>query len=418
MVKEIMLNFSHNKKDKYMIFLSLILSVFTSFQAFAMPVDVHGYLRSGVGNNLSGEKQRCFNNPGSEGNEFRLGNECSIYGETSFALEFLDGKATNSSFKVQTTLAYFPNANTQYGDESSQNDVDIVEAFFEAKNIEGIPYTYWVGKRFYRDVDLHMNDFYYFAAMNGVGAGVKDIPLFNGNFSLAYLQETMNTTTNSDQLVKSYLDFRLFNIKTDSIGELNFWGSLANAPKGKIASTNYEHINGSALGFRLRNNLENGFNDFALVYGNKLLSSLSVYGNGEIANGTINSNKYKIRAVEHLTKKINDKLELHSAITLEQRNNGKADSTWWNIGARPVYFLKDNLHFVTEIGHSQVLSSTQTLTLTRLTLAYEITISKSIWARPVIRAFVSETVWNKANRTNFNNKSEGHSLGFQAEAWF
>ncbi len=399
-----------------------------SLNAIAMPVDFHGYLRSGVGNNLSGQKLGCFNNPGSEGNEFRLGNECSIYGESTFTLEFLEKSKTSSSFKVQTTLAFFPNANTQYGDESNQNDVDIVEAFFEAKNIDGIPYTYWAGKRFYRDVDIHMNDFYYFAAMNGVGAGVKDIPLFNGSFSAAYIQEVMTSSSTSDQLVKSYFDFRLFGVKVDPIGELNFWSTLSNAPKGSIGSKdsstgvtsykNYQKVDGEAVGVRLRNSLTGGFNDFAVIYGRNLMSSLSVYGNGEIATNADNNKRYKIRIVEHLTKKLNDKLEFHSALTFEQRNSGLKDSRWVSIGARPVYSLKENLHFVTEVGHSEVINSEKSLQLTRLTAALEIAINQSIWARPVIRLFATETFWNKENRTNFQGKKEGHSVGVQGEAWF
>ena len=66
---------------KKIVNLIVVLGAFVVLnQAWAMPVDMHGYLRSGTGNNLQGGKQNCFNNPGSEGNEFRLGNECGIYG--------------------------------------------------------------------------------------------------------------------------------------------------------------------------------------------------------------------------------------------------------------------------------------------------------------------------------------------------
>jgi maltoporin len=386
-----------------------------------MPVDVHGYLRSGVGNSLSGGKQGCYNNPGSQGNEFRLGNECGIYGETTFALEFLEKNKSDSSFKLQTTLAYFPSANTQYGDESKNNDLDIVEAFFEAKKLEDAPYTYWIGKRFYRDADVHMNDFYYFAAMNGVGAGIADIPLFNGKLAVAYLQETMTstaTTPTNEQIVKSYLDFRLFGINTASLGELNFWGTLAHAPAGTIDSKSYQKVDGESLGVRLHNKLNEGQNDFAIIYGRNLMSSLSVYGNGEIVTGANNTSRYIIRLVEHLTRKASSNLEYNFTSSAELRNLGKHDSLWWDIGTRPVYFISEHLHFVTELGHSEVIEGNSTKTLTRATVAYEIALNKSIWARPVLRAFVSETIWNNENKVNFNNKSEGHSVGFQAEVFY
>lgn len=50
-------------------------------------VDFGTYLRSGIGSNGNGGDQVCFNNPGAAGNEFRVGNECTTYGElaiTSF----------------------------------------------------------------------------------------------------------------------------------------------------------------------------------------------------------------------------------------------------------------------------------------------------------------------------------------------
>ncbi len=400
---------------KKLLFISVFLMCSNSF---AMPVDVHGYLRSGVGNAGNGEKASCFNNPGSEGNEFRLGNECGTYGETTFALDFLEKNQANTSFKVQSTFAFFPNNNTQYGDESSTNDIDVVETFFESNKLPEVPYRLWVGKRFYRDVDVHMNDFYYFAAMNGVGAGVSDINLFNANLKLAYLQETTKSTTNNEQVVKSFFDIRLFDLKTNSFGDLNFWSAIGNTSSGRVGSTNYEKLNGFLFGLRLRNSLESGFNDFAVIYGNKLLSSLSVYGNSETGTGIDNSGKYKFRVVEHITTKISPKFELHASSTIEQRNNGRTDSLWWNIGSRPTYFINDNLRFVTEVGHSEVIDSTKTLSLTRLTFAYEVSINQSIWARPVIRAFVTKSLWNKDNRVNFNNKKDGHAIGFQGEAWF
>ncbi len=397
--------------------LLFFISSFICFQSFAMPVDVHGYLRSGVGNNLQGGKQNCFNNPGSQGNEFRLGNECSVYGETTFQLDFLP-KTDSSRFKVQTTLAFFPNENTQYGDESDLNDVDIVEAFAESKNLEDVPYTYWVGKRFYRDVDIYMDDFYYFAAMSGVGAGVDDIPLFGGKFAAAYLQETMTSTKSKDQLVKSYFDFRLFDVSAGDVGTLNFWATIARAPKGHIDTTQYEKVDGQSLGVRLRTQVSGGLNDFTVIYGRNLMSALSVYGNGEMVNGVDNQKRYTVRVVENMTRKAGEKIELHAASVVELRNVGNGHNVWWDIGVRPVYFIKDHLHFVTELGHSEVVSSGTLHTLSRVTLAYEIAINKSIWARPVIRAFFTNSFWNEANRASFDGKKSGRSLGVQMEAWF
>lgn len=397
-------------------------TIFLTINTYSVPTNFHGYLRSGVGNDLSSNKQKCFNNPGSQGNEFRLANECSTYGETTFLFNFTDTtQSTNQegqSFKVQTTLAFFPENNTQYGDEATKNDVDIVETFFQAKNLEGLPYTYWVGKRFYRDVDIHMNDFYYFAAMNGVGAGVTDIPLFSGNFSLAYLQETMKSDSSSDQLTKSYVDLRLLNVGINDNNFLNFWFALGKASDGKIDNKTYEKVSGGAYGFRLRTNLQSGFNDFALIYGNGLLSTLNVYDNGELTATKNNDDKYRIRIVESFTSKFSDKLEIHSALTFEQRNTGDLESNWLSFGVRPMYVINKNLRWVNQLGYSRVENQLKTNILTRATTALEIAPNESIWARPVIRLFLSETTWNKSNQSDFGGKRNSHSLGAQGEAWF
>lgn len=399
-----------------------LIGAFFSIAALSIPVDFHGYLRSGVGNGLSSNKQKCYNNPGSQGNEFRLGNECSTYGETTFAFDFLDPvqEKSNStqSFKAQSTFAFFPENNTQYGDEASKNDIDVVETFFEAKNLDGLPYTYWVGKRFYRDVDVHMNDFYYFAAMNGVGAGVKDIPLFSGKFSLAYLQENMKSTSSSDELTKSYLDFRLFDFVLNDNNFLNLWMALGHSPRGQIDSTFYEKAYGGAFGFRIRSNLKNGFNDLALIYGNGVLSTLNVYDNSEIANTKKNDNKYRIRFVDSLSSKLSDRIEFQTSISFEQKNEGYLDSKWLSLGIRPIYVLSKNLKWINQLGYSRVTNSLQTNVLSRVTTALEISPNDSMWARPAIRFFLSETSWNRANQLRFNGKKNDHSIGAQGEAWF
>lgn len=403
-------------------FISAFIVFFLASNAFAIPANFHGYLRSGVGNGLSANKQKCFNNPGSQGNEFRLGNECSTYGETTFLFDFLDSPQSNtedkSKFTLQTTFAFFPENNTQYGDEASKNDIDIVETFFEARNLEGLPYTYWVGKRFYRDVDVHMNDFYYFAAMNGVGAGVKDIPLFSGKFAVAYLQENMKSETSNDELTKSYLDFRLFDVSVNENNSINFWLAVGHAPQGKIDTKTYEKIYGGSLGFRLRTNLQSGFNDLALIYGQGLLASLSVYDNGELTPTKNNDDKYRFRFVESFTIKASEKWELHSAISFEQRNEGDLDSNWLSLGVRPMYVINKNLRWVNQLGYSRVANRFKKNTLTRMTTAFEIAPQQSIWARPVIRVFFSETIWNQTNQAQFNGKKNAHSIGAQGEAWF
>jgi len=382
----------------------------------ATPLDFHGYFRSGVGHTLGGQKQVCFNNPGSSGNEFRLGNECGTYGEISMGLNLSD--SNESSYKLINTVAFFPSGNSQYGDESSTNDLDFVETYLKINDLEVAPFEIWAGKRFYRDADIHMNDFYYFAQMNGVGAGIQNWNLLNGNFSLAYIQENQVSSSSSGEVTKSFFDFRFFDYKVSDNQNLNFWYAYGISPGGKIGSTQYQKLSGQTFGLRHSLNYTNFQNNFAVLYGTKLFDSLNVYGDTEIKNQTRHDDKYKLRAVDVINGKVSDKFEFQFATTYEIYNNGIQMSRWWNIGVRPVYFLTNKLHLITELGTSQVKNQTSLKQLHRATVAFEITPKNSFWSRPSLRTFYSRTFWNKQNRGSFNGKESGQSLGIQAEAWF
>ena len=58
-------------------------------QASGADAELHGYLRAGTGTNGKGAKEECIYNRGSPANEFRLGNECAIYGETALLAHIL-----------------------------------------------------------------------------------------------------------------------------------------------------------------------------------------------------------------------------------------------------------------------------------------------------------------------------------------
>ncbi len=396
-------------------FVSIFLLLFIS-NLMASPFEYHGYFRSGVGHTLGGQKQICFNNPGSSGNEFRLGNECGTYGEMSLGFNLTEGQA--HTYKLINTIAYFPNGNTQYGDESSTNDLDFVETYLHIKDTEVAPFEIWAGKRFYRDADIHMNDFYYFAQMNGVGAGIQNWNLLGGKFSLAYIQENQVSSSVSGEVTKSFFDLRFFDYKISENQNLNFWYTYGISPGGKLGTTNYQKLSGQSFGIRHSTSLNSFQNNFAILYGTKLMDSLNVYGDTEIKNQTRHDDKYKLRLVDVINSKLSEKLELQLATTYEIYNNGIQMARWWNIGFRPVYFLTNKLHLLTEVGTSQVKNQTSLKQLHRATIAFEINPNNSFWSRPSFRTFYSKTFWNDQNRSSFSGKKSGQNLGVQVEAWF
>src|SRR5688500_3354942 len=84
--------------------LIFIFGFILSTQASAMESDFGAYFRAGVGLNSAGGPETCVNNPGASTlSEFRLGNECDLYGEMTF--NFQDS-AKKSPWKMVATFSY------------------------------------------------------------------------------------------------------------------------------------------------------------------------------------------------------------------------------------------------------------------------------------------------------------------------
>src|SRR4051812_16753900 len=98
----------------------LFFLLFTG-RAFAADAELHGYLRAGTGTNGKGAKEECVYNRGSPANEFRLGNECAIYGETALTARILKQVDNNPWFNTQVRLAYFPPGNSSFEDSDTDN---------------------------------------------------------------------------------------------------------------------------------------------------------------------------------------------------------------------------------------------------------------------------------------------------------
>lgn len=421
------------------LFLTLL---FHTTPANAVTPELTGYLRAGTGTNGKGAKMECFKNQGAQANEFRLGNECAIYGETALRAHLLKQEEGRPWFATQVRLAYFPPGNSSFEDnDTDSREINVVEAFVEAGGIDGAPLTYWAGKRFYRDVDLYIFDWYYYGAMNGNGAGVGNIPLGSGKLFGAWLLETGSTRTNVGVNAVQVFDLRWHDVKLGEKDQLNFWAAYGMAPGGKHATSGiqYQARSGFLAGTRWRRNLDGGFNDLALLHGQKLLEGINLYGSATSEPTDTRRDAYRYRVVEHLTLKPAGSFAFHLGAAFEYWDAKKAriDSrgTWWSVGARPVYFFTKHWQLAFEAGHSRVYvrDERHPLTgvnlgerqLTRLALAPQLSLADDLWARPVLRFFYAHSFWNEANRSyvaqdapSFLQARDGQAVGVQTEVWF
>jgi maltoporin len=319
---------------------------------------------------------------------------------------------------------------------AANKDMNHVEAFVTAGGISEIPGSLWIGKRFYRDVDLNIFDWYYYGEMSGVGAGWDDIPVGKGYFAIAHLIQTNDDFTSVGRPVLQALDLRLKTLPIGADQNLNLWGVYAWAPSSSTATATYVESNGYSLAARVQGPIAGGNNNTALLYGQGAMKDLNIYGDSTLApTDSYQNDAWNVRFVEDYTRDVTDRWAVMLGLAAQYGENGKSQKvTWEEIGIRPIYYVSDRFQMVFEAGYSHIKDESELdgngravgdRELGRLTIAPQLSIKKSIWGRPVMRAFVSHSVWNTANRAQikaqaptFEKRDDGTSFGYQFEVWF
>lgn len=419
--------------------LLIFLTIIASGDALALLnssfVDFGTYLRSGIATNGNGGDQVCFNNPGAAGNEFRMGNECTTYGELAITSFVKRGTQQSPLYAYgQLRFAYAPNGSTNFEGANNSNPIAVRESYAEVGGIGENKISFWVGNRFYRDQEMYMNDFFYFSDTSGNGGGVGRIPfLAGGKLYAAVLRETKTQDTDNGKLALTLFDLRAKGMQLGRNFQLNFWFGHAVTSAGKNTTTNQEYDDGTGqvYGAIFQKGLSHGFNHFAVIYGKGLLDQFNLYGDLTVIKGSAAAKEQRksnrLRVVEHLTYDVNDKLSFHFGSTFELRDNGATNNNkeiWYNAGVHPVYFIDNNFQLAAQVGTSVVDAQGSPLRrMTRVTIAPQVGLRKGIWSRPILRAFYSRTFWSRSNRgriggTTYAKETSGTNIGLQMEIWF
>jgi maltoporin len=409
-----------------------------SAQAKALDADFLGYFRGGTGLNLQGGKQECFNNQGIPGNFMRLGNECTFYGELALAFHHKRPTVGDSAF-FRTQLRLMTGAEgTRQWEPAANRDINQIEAYVVAGGLQEFPADVWVGKRFYRDVDLHIFDWYYYADMSGVGAGLENIKLGTGSFAVAHLIQTNDDVdTNVGKPTLQAIDLRWRDVPAFGEQKINFWGVYAWAPGSSDGTTEYVPTNGYSIASRLNGPVAGGNNNTSLMFGKGTMKDFNIYGSSAVSGLSDNQNRaWNILFVEDWTKEVTDRWAFMVGLAGEYGDTGDVNYKqryFYEAGIRPIYFVTDRFQWVFETGFSRIQDDTErdgsnplgARDMTRVTVAPQLSFSKSIWGRPVLRAFLTHSVWNSANSAKvatsaptFADKTAGTSFGYQFEAWF
>jgi maltoporin len=429
-----------------------------SAQAWAVPVDFHGYLRSGSGSGSQGGDVACFqiNAPafgGDVGRSGRLGNECDTYGELQFDAGL--GETSGIGFKLHTMVAF----GSQQVQDYEQSVPAWRQAWVEANNIGSgalANATLWVGKRFYKRHDVHISDFFW-SADTGPGAGIENVDLGAGGAKFAYAimrngsasfdntggnpNQGLLRATSIDNPGKAITNHDL-RVEGIDVGA----GSLDLAANF-VMKNNSDNVGGkSGVGFTVAHNYNNpfdlgGFNSLVFQYAN---DGANLDGTGKWwADGGL---KYRgWRVIEHMVFEPKGS-DWNGAVFFgygkerqyDEKPDGslnwgdRKDSSTTTLVVRPVYHFNEAYSLAFDAGTTNVKPGTgDSYHLNKLTIAPQLSVGKGFWARPVLRAYYTLANWNKAagnpaatgrdlgvGLPQYAGKTSGSSYGVQMEAWW
>lgn len=394
---------------------ALIVNVCTVAQA----VDVDGYLRVPAVHQSSSGAAACFKLAGAEA-KYRLGNECEIYGE----LQLSEYAAVVQGVPIKAYAMgswYQPNSDDNMF-WSRRGDSALVQAYASMENLRALNGgNAWLGRRYYKREDMHINDFYYWNP-TGLGGGVEDIDIGGVKLSYAVFRED-----NQDQpRFAPRHDIQLRGINVNADGDLEIGLSLIpkRATSGEAGwSVTAQHRQSSLLG--------DGWNKLALQYG-------VGPGTGLGATGPLASTAdvTRLRVVEGVYAQIMPGVGgMLTAVYQKDRSNLRAQ-TWISAGGRLTYTFTEHIKLHTELGHDRVRpSDAATRALTKLTIAPAIAVGRNFWSRPELRLFYTYASWNDAARAAadgsadpnvasisstgvFANRNHGSTIGLSVESWW
>ncbi len=392
----------------------------------AKAFEFHGYLRSGAGLNGEGGRMVAFQAPGAAA-KYRLGNETDTYGELIFVNNWINSKHESDKAWLKTE-AMVQADTTESSTYASNDKFRLREAFVQMGNVLNSQpdAKFWAGERYYRRLNIDINDFYTLDT-SGYGGGVEDLNFKFAKASVAYLAGAReDITTDSGTYPKSLLDARLYEIKAP-LGKVGIWYDYSFS-KGGNAPNNVQvpSVGGWAIGVgHSRTEWLGGYNRFTFQYG---VGSAANFTTGIDDPNPYLQNAQTFRFTESGVLQPNKYFAIQPAIIYQQQSTGiPGDGTnkWLSFGARPVFFFSDHFSLAFEAGFDKTKSGAGLYDgwLRKFTIAPQIGAGREFFSRPVLRAFVTYSNWSDGLKgyvggPAYSNRTSGWNFGLQAETWW
>lgn len=434
----------------------------------ASALELHGYIRSGMGGNGTGGGQTCLA-LGQFGFKFRLGNECETYGELQLD-ETLYRDKTGLEFKFSSMLAFQTAQRRTYDSlktDSDFNDIALRQAWIGAKVPQLGNTTWWIGNRFYHRKDVHMIDFYYWDP-SGYGVGVEDVDLgiaklavsvFGTPFDQLKTDEGVENTPPPFHGTQARgqvwrPDVRVYGIPFPGGGNLELGVDLfitaANTRSGVVSPPQAMLVSPWFTAQHQQPNVLGGFNTLVLQYAMgsaAVMNAFPQYGNPNDSRQFRVIDYFIINPAPQFTnhfifvyQNIKQRYGACASGSCGDYNSGNL----FTFGVRPAYHFNDWFKLQGEFG-AQILAPSDTnsdgvagnRTLGKFTIAPTIVAGSGPFSRPELRLFLTYAAWNTAaqqrNVAGFNSwglcdpatttspfgcDKHAVTFGAQMEAWF
>jgi maltoporin len=388
--------------------------------------EYHGYLRSGTGVNGEGGQMVAFQAPGA-GAKYRLGNETDTYAELTLVNNWINGNRETDKAWLKTNVTIEADT-TQSSNYSSTDMFRFREAFVQVGNIfESQPQAkFWAGERYYRRINIDINDFYPLDT-SGYGGGFEDLNLKFAQAAVAYLTGAReDITTENGRYLKNVLDARLYEIKAP-LGKVGVWYDYSFAKGGTTPENQQVPSQGGwAIGVgHVRTEWLGGFNRLSFQYGEGAAANFSTAVDDPTP---FLNNAHTFRFTESAVIQPDKSFAIQPVVIYQQQFAGMPNgghSTWVSFGARPVIFFNEHLSLAMEPGfdYTQAPNGQYEGWLRKFTIAPQIGAGREFFSRPVLRAFFTYADWSQGLKgyvggQAYRNKTSGMNFGLQAETWW
>lgn len=344
----------------------------------------------------------------------------------------------STAIDFQVRLAFYSSNGTFLGNVHSGSIngmiISLPEAFVEARNIVGSPWSIWAGARYMRYDDVHIADYFYFDDHSSQGFGVKykktSFSMFfpaaidttssnvtpysyaniiTGSKTLAYRQREVMVAEHSFNINKKQL------IKL--LAEYHYVSAVTKNADPKYPS-DYGFVGGIKLSSQLTTKKPGSFNQFSVRYGTGIANggdsgstqTWRTFGAPD-ENGKYHR-AHSFTAVEHLMLNLSDRVSINPyAVFTKSRGgavtNNKATDFYGReiynsktdlaIGGRLIYYVTNWFHMITELHYTTRKEGyNPQAQMVKFALAPTIvpTAERSPWARPHIRLIAEVARYN------------------------